>query len=157
MPSSPFCSLASTCRVLPAEATCWPSNHAVHGKGGAKRPFSPSAQVLAHVLLAFSVTRDWCLQQPPLSCFMSFTSTPPVRFRLSTQRWGRGEPAPTQFLSGYHRQDPGAGHGLRRRGSLREPLPVPELWARAIKTLVRDESALRDSVACNVGRGKGLP
>lgn len=39
MPSSPFCSLASTCLVLPAEATCWPSNHAVHGKGGAKKAF----------------------------------------------------------------------------------------------------------------------
>lgn len=109
MPSSPFCSLASTCLVLPAEATSWPSNHAVHGKGGAKRPFSPSAQVLARVLLAFSVTRGWCLQQPPPSCFMSFTSIPPVRFGLSTQRWGRGEPAPTQFLSGFHRQDPGPG------------------------------------------------
>lgn len=61
-PSSPFCSLPSTCLVLPAEATCCPSNHAVHRKGRAKRPFSPSAQV--RVLLAFSVRRGQRLQQP---------------------------------------------------------------------------------------------
>lgn len=54
---------------------------------------------------------------PPLLCGLG---SPP-------SAGGQGEPAPRQLLRGYHRQDPGAGRGSRRRGSLREPLPVPEL------------------------------
>lgn len=91
------------------------------------------------------------------SPLQAVSSTPPVQSGLCTQRWGPGRATPRQLLRGYQRQDPGAGRGLGRRGSLREPLPVLELPGSPRENACARCESPAGPVVCNVGRGKGLP
>lgn len=140
LPSPPSCS-----------HTSWPSNHAVHRKGGAKRPFPPSAQLPARVLLASTVRRDLWLQQPRPSCSVCFTSIPPCG--LGPARAGGRGRGPEAVPERLPRAGPRARPGSWRRGSVWEPLPVPEMPGSRLKPLVQDARALRDSRA-RWGQGK---
>lgn len=82
----PFSSLPSGSLLLPAEATRWPSNHAVHRKGEEQKGlFHPLHSPCS---CAFGFRHEKCLQQPPPSCFVC--SHPSLLCGLGARRAGPG-------------------------------------------------------------------
>lgn len=148
----------AACLVLPAEATCWPSQQAVHRKGGAKGLFHP-LQGPFSCAFGFQGEKGLVLAAAHSPSFACASHLPPKCGSGSHQTLGgQGRASPEVVLEQLPQAGPRHWVWITEKGKSAGALACakaagPHRKNRLCK--MRGRSAGLD--VCNLGRGKGLP
>lgn len=113
VPFGPFCSLPSTCLVLPGAATCWLALKPCSAqKRRSKKALFTLCTGPCSCAFSFQCEKGPVLAAAPSKLFCVLHIHPPCAAWALNPVLGTRESQPQQFLSGYHRQGmdyPGLG------------------------------------------------